>query len=167
MDNATEDRNMRKRPLEEAQKPESSFKRQICEALADEEQREWELPDELASYPKKYLQKFFQGKNLKDSILNENPVPTNITKPRRLDEYYKELLEENRAKRDLTLDDTLEKIQSKTLNIMGPLSKLWFRFEEASAQENNMMRLDLNELIQYLEQSVMLVGQIFNVITYN
>ena len=86
------------------------FKRQRCEALAEKEQHEWELPDELASYANKYFQKFVHKKNLKDSILNENPVPTNITKPRKLDEYYKELLEENRAKRELTLDGTLEKI---------------------------------------------------------
>ena len=166
-DNATEHRNIGKRPFAEAQKPESSFKRQRCEALPDEEQHEWELPDELASYANKYLQKFVQDKNSKDSILNENPVLTNITKPRKLDDYYKELLEENRAKRELTLDGTLEKIQSKKLNIMGPLSKLWFRFEEVLDQENNMVQLDLNELIQYLEQSVMLVGQAFNVVTYN
>ena len=113
------------------------------------------------------MQKFVQDKNLKDSILNENPVSTNITKPRKLDEYYKELLEENRAKTELTLDGTLEKIQSKKLNIMGPLSKLWFRFEEALAQENITVQLDLNELIQCLEPSVMLVGQAFNLITYN
>ena len=166
--NSNEDRNIGKRPFEEVQNPESSFKRQRCKAFADKEQHEWEFPDELASYANKYLQKFVQDKNLKGSILNENPVPTNITKPRKLDKYYTELLEENRAKRELTLDGTL-KIQSKTLNIMGPLSKLWFRFEEALAQENNMVRLDLNELIQYLEQSVMLVGQAFNafnVITY-
>ena len=50
---------------------------------------------------------------------------------------------------------------------MGPLCKLWFRFEEALAQENNMAQLDLNELIQYLEQSVILIGQAFNVVTYN
>ena len=50
--------------------------------------------------------------------MNENPVPTNITKPRKLDEHYKELLEENRAKRKLTVDGTLEKIQSKTLHVM-------------------------------------------------
>ena len=50
---------------------------------------------------------------------------------------------------------------------MGPLSKLWFRFGEALVQENNMVQCDLNELIQYLEQSVMLVGQAFNVVTYN
>ena len=29
-----------------------------------------------------------------------------------------------------------------------------------------MLQLDLNELTQYLEQSVMVVGQAFNVITY-
>ena len=48
------------------------FKRQRCEALAEKEQHEWELPDELASYANKYPQKFVQDKNLKDSILNEN-----------------------------------------------------------------------------------------------
>ena len=105
--------------------------------------------------------------------MNENPVPTNITKPRKLDEYYKEVLEENRAKRELTLDGTLEKIQlnieDEKLNIMGPMrpSKLWFRFEEALPQDNSMVQLYLNELTQYLEQPVMLVSQAFNVITYN
>ena len=105
--------------------------------------------------------------------MNENPVPTNITKPRKLDEYYKEVLEENRAKRELTLDSTMEKIQlnieDKKLNIMGPMrpSKLWFRFEEALTQDNSIVQLYLNELTQYLEQPVMLVSQAFNVITYN
>ena len=61
----------------------------------------------------------------------------------------------------------LEKIQQKTLNIMGPLRKLWFRFEDGLAQENDTVQLDLNQLIQYLEQSVMLLGQAFNAITYN
>ena len=89
IDNATEHRNIGKRPFEEAQKPESLLRRQRCEALADKEQREWELPDELASYANKYLQKFVKEKSLKDSILNENAVPTNITKLRKLDVYYK------------------------------------------------------------------------------
>ena len=112
------------------------------------------------------MPKFVQDRNLKDSILNENPVPTNITKLRKLDEYYKELLEENSAKSELALDSTQEKIQSKTLNIMWSLSKLFSRFDQVLAQENNMLQLDLNELTQYLEQSVMVVGQAFNVITY-
>ena len=114
------------------------FERQRCEALADVEQHEWELPNELASYANKYLQKRVQYKNLKSRVSNENPVSTNVAKPWKLDEYYKKLLEENRAKRELALDGTQEKIRSMTLNIMGPLSKLWFRFDEAVAQENNM-----------------------------
>ena len=53
-------------------------------------------------------------------------------------EYYKERLEENRAKRELVLDGTLQKKQSKTFNTMGPLKKLWFKSGEVLAQENNM-----------------------------
>ena len=117
---------------------ESSFKRQRCEAFADVEQHEWVLPDERAFHANTYLQKFIKGKNLKDSILNENPVSTNTTKPWKLDENYKKLLEENRAETELALNGTLEKIQSKTLNTMGPLKKLWFRSDEVLAQENNM-----------------------------
>ena len=53
-------------------------------------------------------------------------------------EYYKELLEENRTKREVVLDGTLQKKQSKTFNTMGPLKKLWFKSGEVLAQENNM-----------------------------
>ena len=65
IDSSTEYRNIGKRPFEEAHKPESPLRRQRSEALADEEQQEWELLDELASYANKYLQKFAQDKNLK------------------------------------------------------------------------------------------------------
>ena len=87
---------------------ESSFKRQRCEAFADVEQHEWVLPDVRGFYAYTYLQKFIEGKNLKDSILNENPVSTNTTKPWK-HENYKKRLEENRAKRELAVDGTLEK----------------------------------------------------------
>lgn len=50
---------------------------------------------------------------------------------------------------------------------MGPLSKLRFRFEETLAEENNMVQVDLSQLTQYLEQSVMVIDQAFNVINYN
>ena len=84
------------------------------------------------------MQKLVQDKNLKGSVLNENPVYTDITKPWKLHEYYKELLEENHAKRESALDGIPEKIQSKTLNILGPLGKLWLILDGALAQENNM-----------------------------
>ena len=56
-------------------------------------------------------------------LLNDNPVPTNIIKPRKLEEYHKELLEELHAKREIAIDGILEKMPRKTLSIMGPLNK--------------------------------------------
>ena len=53
-------------------------------------------------------------------------------------EYYTELLEENSAKRELVLDGTLQKKQSKIFNTMGPLKKLWIKSGEVLSQENNM-----------------------------
>ena len=73
----------------------------------------------LLPYTDTYLQKSDPRQNLKDSILNENPIPINITKPRKLDEYYKELLEENRAKRELAVNGALEKIQSNLSNMVS------------------------------------------------
>ena len=58
---------------------------------------------------KQTFEEIVQDKKLKDSILKENPVPTNITKPRKLDKYYKELLEKYPAKREKALYGTLEK----------------------------------------------------------
>ena len=40
---------------------------------------------------------------------------------------------------------------------MGPLNKTWFSFKEAMVHENSMRQIDLVEMIQCLEESVMLV----------
>ena len=155
-----------KRPLEDKDDHEVTYKRQRFEALAEEEQHEWQLPDELVRYSNKYFEKFVQEKSLKDSVLLENPVPTNVTELRKLDGYFKELLEEKNRRKELSLDTNFEKLQSKTRSIMGPLSKLWFRLEEALADEGEKVKLDLTELSQFVEQSVMLTGQAFNAVTY-
>ena len=111
IDNAIKDKNSGKGPFEEAQKLESSFKTHTtmwntCRQRITRMGTSW-----WACFLRQYLQKFFQHKNLKDSILSENPVPMNSTKTRKLDEYYKERLQENGTKRELALDGTLEKIQ--------------------------------------------------------
>ena len=47
---------------------------------------------------------------------------------------------------------------------MGQLNKLRPNLNEAIDQEDSMVKLDLVELIQYLEQSVILVGHTFSLI---
>lgn len=90
-----------------------------------------------------------QKKGLKDT-LSENPIPDNISKPRKLDEYYKELLEDQRKRRELALDDTFERLQQKTLSVFGPLSNLWCRIYEAMAtvDSEKEIELDISELSQ-------------------
>lgn len=66
-------------------------------------------------------------------------------------------MEELHAKREIAIDGILEKMPRKTLSIMGPLNKTWFSFKEAMVHENSMRQIDLVEMIQCLEESVMLV----------
>ena len=57
-------------------------------------------------------------------MLNEKPVPTNILKSVKLEKYYTEFFEVHLAKRELALDGMFQKMQTKTLSIIGPLRKL-------------------------------------------
>ena len=51
---------------------------------------------------------------------------------------------------------------------MGPLSELWYVLEEFVANPEKLVsKEDREELIQYVEQTVMLTEQTFNTITYS
>lgn len=152
-------------PKEDGTEP--PYKRQRFEAVAEEDNNMYELPEELAAYVNKYLERFVPDKGLKDSILYENPVPSNVIKPKRLDDFFKELLEEQKKRSEMALDDALEKIQQKTLNILGPLSKVWLVIEGAIASSDDRTEIQLEDLAKHLEQTVMLIGQTFNALTYN
>ena len=68
---------------------------------------------------------FVPNQDLKDSILSDCPVSSNINKPKILDDFFKELLEEKKKNLELGVDEIMEKAQQEALNIMGPLSKVW------------------------------------------
>ena len=61
----------------------------------------WDLSSGLASYINKYMSIHVQEKDVREKILQNNPVPQNVKVCQRLDEYIKELLLEN--KRSSTL----------------------------------------------------------------
>jgi len=52
----------------------------------------------MAKYAKKYFEKFVGDKELKESILLESPVPTNLPKAKVMDDYFVELLEDQKRK---------------------------------------------------------------------
>ena len=127
-------------------------KRKRFEALAEEAQYNWDLPTGMADYANKYLKNFVPEKDIKDSILTTSPVPANIQGPKKLDDLFKELLEEKKKKTELFWDSNLERIQQKTLHVFGPLS--------------TKVEIPLEDLTTSLDQSVMLLGQAINSMTY-
>ena len=97
-----------------------------------EDQFKWELSDTTAEYAKDYLNIFEQEKDLKESILKTIPVPSNLQEIRRIDELKAQLLKEKRKKILLHQDVIYEKMQRKSMDLMGQLCKLWESLETAN-----------------------------------
>ena len=100
-----------------------TFKMIPFEAILEEAQNNWEVPDEMAKYAKKYSEKYFSEKEVKESITINSHVTTNLPRAKNMDDYFVELLEDQR-KEEIALDDIFKKLQSKILTIMGHLSKV-------------------------------------------
>ena len=50
---------------------------------------------------------------------------------------------------------------------MGPLSKSWNILEGAKGAEEDAVQISINDLLHYVEQTVLLLGQSSNAITYH
>ena len=133
------------------------------------------MPEELSSYITKAVSVYISDKTLKESILEENPVPGNVNKIKKLDSFLKELLEERGRKFCVKSDTNLMNIQEKLRNVFGPLSKIWMTVEEEkeavfqNASEDPEMR-DSVENVKWsctlIEQIVTLLGQAINSVSY-
>ena len=75
------------------------------------------------------------------------------------------MLLDTKRSRELDHNRDLEKIQQKVLNIMGPLSKLWVGMDEVKCSGKSG-RMSLEDLTTAIEQTVVLVGQASQSITY-
>ena len=118
-----------------------TFERRRFEAVPEEAQNNWEVPDQMAKYTKEYFEKYVGDKELKDSITINSPVPTNLLKEKIMD-YFVKLLEDQKKKKEITLDDTFKKLQTKILTVMGPLSKVWYTVEESLAGGSKKFNAD-------------------------
>jgi len=72
----------RKRPHEiegsTKEKQELSFKRQRFEARSEKSQYDWQLPPEMLEYAERHFNTYIKDTDLKDNVLDENPVPDNV-----------------------------------------------------------------------------------------
>ena len=81
-----------------------------------------------------------------------------------MDELLRDLLKE-KNKNSLAVDEILGKIQERTLSVMGPLSKVWLKLE--NAKKSDAPPLSLDEILSLLEQTICLLGQTSNSILYH
>ena len=49
---------------------------------------------------------------------------------------------------------------------MGPLSKIWTTVESARLSQEDSVKVDLNEIQEFVEQTILLLGQVSNSISY-
>ena len=132
------------------------------------EDSKWSLPTSLEEYLKENFEKFIPEKNIKESILAHHPKPENMVPGRKLDCYLQDLLKDKKKSQELAIDATLEKIQSKTDDIMGPLSRLWTSVNNVvtGGTEDEDNRLHVEEALKLIEQTILLIGQSHNTILY-
>ena len=130
-----------------------------------EDQFKWELSDVIAEYANEHLNIFIQEKSLKDSILKTIPVPSNLQEIRQMDEFMAQPLKEKEQKMLLQQDAIYEKVQRKNMDVLGPLCKLWESLETANKEQDSSV--SINDLIKFVTQSIILVGQTNIALSYH
>ena len=65
----------------------------------------------------------------------------------------------------LVIDEIQGKILKRTLSVMGPLSKVWLKLE--NAKKSDAPPLSLDEVLSLLEQTICLLGETINSISYH
>ena len=96
---------------------------------------------------------YVSDKELKDTITVNSPVPTNMPKAKTIDDYFVELLGDQKKKKEIAIH--FKKLQTKILTIMGPISKVRYTVEESLAGVSK--KSDADETLQYVDQTILLI----------
>ena len=99
-----------------------------------------------------------------NKICEVHPVPNNLKQVKKMDKFLKDLLKEKNENNSLTIDEILGKIQKWALSVMGPLSKVWLKLENAKKFDAPPLSLFENQSL--IEQTICLLGQKSNSISY-
>ena len=106
----------------------------------------WSLPAQLADYFNDLTREFFEDDDLRDEnglpIKEVNPVPENIQKVPKLDNFLEEDWKEKKFL--VENDNDVARVQERIRDVMGPLSKVWLSLEGVKKDPDSM--IDIQEL---------------------
>ena len=115
----------------------------------------------------KIFQRNYPRENLKEAIFffNAESSAKKMGTVKKLYNFLKDLLKVERKTNEQNLENVFEKSQNKMRDVMGPLRKLWKILEDVKQEEDNAVQISVNEMLFYVEQIVLLLGQSSNTIT--
>ena len=58
-------------------------------------------------------------------------------------------------------------MQQKLLHVLGPLSKIWQKIKDSTQCKTDRVEIDLCKFKELTKQSIIMLGQVFNNVTYN
>ena len=120
------------------------------EIISENEKFKWKLPKCIANCSNKYFEEYIPEDSLKEAILFPSPVPDNLDNVKKLDDLLRDILKEKRKRNEQNIENVLEKLQRKTVDVMGPLSKLWNILEGAKGEqeEEELVKLEVKEMLK-------------------
>ena len=121
---------------------------------------------DMADYITRMFSSFISDKKLKETIMSDYPVPSDVPglQVPEMDEYIAEIFAVKKQDFGKSIDDNWAKVQSRVLDIMGPLGKLWTLMETARLDDSE--EIDLFEALELVEKIITLLGQAFGSCSY-
>ena len=120
---------------------------------------------------KSLFKEIYARGELNDSILTENPLPKNFMKVPPLDVFIRDTMKEECRNRALTMASVLEKVQAKTRDVFGPLSRVCTYLQEVTPSdhedEDESIQIDLDILLTYIQKTVLILAQALHTMTYH
>ena len=106
----------------------------------------------MTSYENYNSEKYIPEKDVKEAILIKTPRPEHFDSVKKLDDNLQERLKQKKRSQDSVIDNILEKVQDKLLNIMGPLSKLWVMIEQVNSGSGSSSTVEMDTALEPLQK---------------
>ena len=137
--------------------------------MAELNKNEWHLSNGQSKFVAKYFLEYMGETAIKQSIKKSNPMPNHaaLLAPT-MDTDILGLLTPVAKIPAASNDGSFRRVQSKLLDVMGPLGKLWQNLDALSTEaKGGKVKTNVKKLLELADQSIVMLGQTNVLINYN
>ena len=110
--------------------------------VSQDDVNQYNVQADSADHVSEYCRIFIPEKELKESILCEHPVSNNIEGVNRLDNFMRDIEKGKKRSNELLVENILEKVHSKTLDVYGLLAIMWSYLEDINSLRDDNINVD-------------------------